>query len=511
MSELQPNDSNLKKSTRKHIRGSTLLFGGRVISIGLKFFLQILIVRYLSKSDYGAFAYAINMVEIVAIISTMSLDKAASRFIPIYDEGGDYESLFGFIILSFITIFGIGISIILLFAGLQSKILGTLTNDPLIIALLLILISLAPLLAIDSWFQALFAAFSSIRAIFFRRYIVWPGLQLLAILFVIVTESDVQTLAWGYVIGGVIGSAMYANLSYRLLKRRKLLQHFSWNKLNFNAREIFGFSVPTLSSGLAFILRSQIVVVFLEFYRDTGAVAEFRAVLPIANLNEMVYGSFVFLYMPLVARMLTNHDADGINDLYWRTTAWISIATLPIFLVTFVLADPLVTLLFGEKYATSGEVMAILAVGLYFNAILGFNVHTLRIYGVVRYLLVIDVTVMVAAVIAYNFLIPEYGAVGGALGYTIAIILSNILNHFGLAIYTKIDLVNWSYLRIYTMIIMITLLLWGVQFILDPPLFISVPLAAILASSVLYLNREKLQVGEIFPELLKIPVIGKLL
>src|SRR5919198_1404902 len=47
-----------RDATDQHLRGSVLLLFGRVVALGLNFLIQILIVRYLSKSDYGAFAYA---------------------------------------------------------------------------------------------------------------------------------------------------------------------------------------------------------------------------------------------------------------------------------------------------------------------------------------------------------------------------------------------------------------------------------------------------------------------
>jgi len=46
----------------KLIRGSSLLFCGRLIGLALNLAVQVLAVRYLSKRDYGAFAYALAVV-----------------------------------------------------------------------------------------------------------------------------------------------------------------------------------------------------------------------------------------------------------------------------------------------------------------------------------------------------------------------------------------------------------------------------------------------------------------
>src|SRR5687768_863741 len=72
--------------TRKYMRGSTLLLGGRAISIVLNLAVQVLTVRYLAKSDYGAFAYALGAASIGSRAILLGLDKGVTRFLPIYHE-----------------------------------------------------------------------------------------------------------------------------------------------------------------------------------------------------------------------------------------------------------------------------------------------------------------------------------------------------------------------------------------------------------------------------------------
>ena len=61
------------EATRKQIRGSSLLLGGRFISLGINFAIQIMIVRYLSKADYGAWAYVISLVSLGVSVATFGL------------------------------------------------------------------------------------------------------------------------------------------------------------------------------------------------------------------------------------------------------------------------------------------------------------------------------------------------------------------------------------------------------------------------------------------------------
>src|SRR5438445_8609821 len=47
---------------RRHVRGSSLLLAGRALQLASNLAVQLLIVRYLSKTGYGEFAYALAIV-----------------------------------------------------------------------------------------------------------------------------------------------------------------------------------------------------------------------------------------------------------------------------------------------------------------------------------------------------------------------------------------------------------------------------------------------------------------
>ena len=94
-SELAERDRAGAKATKKQLRGSTLLLAGRMLSLAVNFVTQVMIVRYLSKSDFGIFSYGLSMVALGEALTTMGLDKGIARFMPIYDERKQYGKLFG--------------------------------------------------------------------------------------------------------------------------------------------------------------------------------------------------------------------------------------------------------------------------------------------------------------------------------------------------------------------------------------------------------------------------------
>ena len=60
-------------ATTKQIRGSSLLLVGRLITVVVNYAVQVVIVRYLTKSDFGAFAYALSIEAFVETLIALGL------------------------------------------------------------------------------------------------------------------------------------------------------------------------------------------------------------------------------------------------------------------------------------------------------------------------------------------------------------------------------------------------------------------------------------------------------
>ena len=351
------------------------------------------------------------------------------------------------------------------------------------------------------------AVFSKPSSIFFRRHVLGPSLRLSVVLLLIYSRSDVFFLSIGYIAAAAIGVTIYSGILIRDLRNQELWKHVSLQAIRFPVKEIFGFSAPLLTSNFAYMIRTQLVIVLLEYFRSTLDVAAYRAVQPVADLNTTVIQSFGLLFMPAMARMFAKKERNEIDDLYWQSAAWIAVISFPIFLLTFSLAEPLTVLLFGERYAQSGGIMAVLAFGYYFNAALGFNADTLRIYGRLRYTVIVDFVAMLLGLGLNALLIPRYGAMGAALGTCGTLVIYNILNHLGLKFATTIDLFQWRYLRVYLSIILGTLVLAILQSLLDPPIYIGGMLAGFISLIVLVINRRVLNIRQTFPELLRFRLV----
>jgi O-antigen/teichoic acid export membrane protein len=499
-------------ATAHQIRGSTVLFGGRMLAMVLNMATHVLIVRLLAKGDYGAFAYALAFVALARALASLSGDHTVvSRFLALYDEQRRYGRLFGTILMEVGTILSAGLFLFVLFLGLRDVLAGTLIDSELAIDLLVILIWLAPLEALDNVYQAVFAVFSRQREIFFRKYVLRPGLRLVLVAVLLGAGSgSVTALAVGYVLTGVFGVLVYTSMAVRFFRERGLLEHFRLASVELPFREVLGFSVPLLSTELVYTSMSTISVVLLGYFSGTVEVANYRAVLPAASLNRVVSASFVILFAALAARLFAREDHEGMGRAYWQTATWVAVFSFPVFALTGPLAQDTTVFLFGERYEDAAGVLALLSLGYYFSAALGFNALTIRTYGRVRFLIGVNVTAAVVNVVLSLLLIPPYGAIGVAVANAGALCLRNVLNQAGLSRNTGVPRIESHALFVYLTIAIAAGALAVVQLAVSPPAGISFLLAALASVAVLGVNRSSLRIKDTFPEVARIPLIRRL-
>ena len=495
-------------AVKKQIRGSSLLLVGKFVTVAINFAIQILIVRYLSKSDYGAFAYAVSLVSMLATIVTLGLDRSITRFAAIYDEEGRYDKLLGTIVMQIVAIIGLSLAAVVLVFGLRGWLSSTVIDDRQAINLLLILVFLAPVSALDGMINGLFAVFSRPRAIFFRRHLMAPGLRLLVVILLVAGESSVSFLATGYVVAGAFGVALYALVLWRALRQRGVLARFGGRRMSVPIREVLAFTIPLLTSDLLAIFLTTSDTILLGRYGTTADVASFRAIQPAAHGNYLVFTSFTLLFTPLAARLFARGDREGITKLYWSTAIWVAVFTFPIFVLTTSLSGPVTSGLFGKRYADSSTYLAVLSIGYYFSAALGFNGLTLKVLGRLRYIVFINVCAAVANVALNLVLIPRYGPLGAAYGTGATLVVHNILKQAGLR-FGGIRVFEWRYLRVYLAIVVGALALWGVQEVATPSFVISLVLAGLVSAVIFRVGRTELEIGEVFPELLRLPLVGR--
>jgi O-antigen/teichoic acid export membrane protein len=498
------------EASRRHVRGSVLLVLGRVLALFIGMATTVILVRALSKAEYGAFEYALTLAGAGRILLSLGQGRLLSRFMAGYEETGDYPRMFGAMFLAVGTIVVTSVPLIVVLYVWSEQLLGSAVEGGTAVRLVLVLVFVAPLEALDQVFVSLFAVFTKPRAIFFRKYLMAPGLRLVVVLVLWLSGGDVMLLGVGYLLASIAGILLYVVLFVRALHERNLWREFDPRNVILPFRAVFAFSVPLITGELALLSMKVGGVMVLALYHSVTQVAEYRAVFGVARLNTAITTSFATLFLPVIARLHARDEIDDLRRTYWHTAAFVAVFTFPIFALTGPLASVTTLTLFGSRYADSVPVLSILAVGYYLNVVFGFNVYTLQVCGRIR--LLVGVNLFMASLnIGLCFILAgELGAVGIAIANCAALVSQNVINQWALrrSIHTGfIPRECWSS---YLLIVGGAAGLWLLDLTASPGIVVSVLAAALVSAAVLFGSQKALRLADTFPELCRLPVVGRL-
>lgn len=495
--------------TAVNVRGSVLMLVGQVSAMAVNFASQLLVVRHLSKAEYGAFAWALSGVLLLQSVIALGLDRADTRFMAHYDERHEYGRLRGLLVVEASTVVAFGLGALGLAVVAQGPIRDTLAPSGSATTLLLLLLALAPLQAIDALVVNVFAVFATPTSVFFRRYVLEPGLRLLVVVALVTTDGSARYLAVGYLVAAAVGLGTYLVLLRRLLERTGLARRFSTAVRELPARELFAFSLPMLLTNLVAVATTELAAVLLGRYRAAPDVAAFRAVQPFAALNLVVLFSFMTLFTPVAARAIARSDLHTVRDLYWRTAGWVTVLTAPVFLLTTVFARPLVTATVGAEYANSAAYLAILALGYFVNAALGFNGLVVQMLGRVRFVLVTNIAVLGFMVAADVVLIPRFGAGGAAAAVLATLLVHNAWKQGGLV--GGVGAGDRGHARTCLGVAAAAAVLGAIEAVAHPPLLVALALCGTAGVVLLRVNRRRLRLADTFPEVARLPLLARVL
>jgi O-antigen/teichoic acid export membrane protein len=494
---------------RGQVRGSSLLLVGNVISLAITFLPHLVLVRYLTPEAFGHLSYALSL---VAVGKTYSLgfNEALSRFVPIYHTKREDSKVLGSIVVVFATTILISGLLIVTFIVASGPILTLLTKGREPAGLLLILMFMVPLESMDLLIMNLFACFARAREIFWGRFIISPMLRAIVIVMVILRHSGLPFLAYGYLFAELIGVVVFGVLIVCELHRQELLENL--RGVTLPIREIFGFSVPLMASNAIGMIGSSMPVLLLGYFYPMSTVAYYRVVLPAAVLCSMIPSNFMPLYLPSASRLFAKGDTAGINHLFWETSLWMSVLAFPIFLATACFARPLTVFLYGARYAPSSVILAILSLGYFINVIFAFNGVTLKVLGKIRLMVILNIVTHIIIVVFNLLLIPRYGAVGAAVATSAGLIMANLLRQLGLWFAGGgISFFEKRFASFFLVLGSSAISLYLIQLFTPNNIYIAMTLALTVSTFVLWLVKKHLKIADTFPEILRLPVVGRLL
>jgi O-antigen/teichoic acid export membrane protein len=186
------------------------------------------------------------------------------------------------------------------------------------------------------------------------------------------------------------------------------------------------FTGPRGLAALAQITIQRIDIVLVAVMRGPAQAAVYTAATRFLVAGQFGNQAISMAAQPRFTEMFTRGDHQAANRVYQATTAWLVVLTWPLYLLA-VAFGPQVIAVFGRSYSAGAAVMVILGLTMLLATACGQVDMVLVTTGRSSWSLLNGLLAVGVNVGLDLILIPRYGIVGAAAGWSAAIVLTNLL------------------------------------------------------------------------------------
>ena len=224
------------------------------------------------------------------------------------------------------------------------------------------------------------------------------------------------------------------------------------------SRGFWRFTGPRAVANLAQITIQRIDIVLVAIMRGPVEAAIYTAATRFLVAGQFANSALSQAAQPRFAELFAVDDRRGANVVYRATTAWLVILTWPLYLLA-VIYGPEILSIFGHSYRAGDMVMVILGLTMLVATACGQVDMVLITTGRSSWSLANGLMAVGVNVGLDVLLIPRYGITGAAIGWSAAIIITNLvplaqlaaskrLNPFGRGTFIAIGLAVVSFAAI---------------------------------------------------------------
>ena len=411
------------EGARKVLKNISWLFVERMLRLGLVLLTGVVVARALGEELFGQLNYATGFVGLFFALGAMGIDEILVRDLVRSPEKRD--ELLG----SAALLKGFGALALVVLATVGSLLKGM---DGLTVTLIVVIASaelLRPFGVVEQWFMSQVKAAPVARVQMAQAII--STVAKLALAWAVHTgavegRAALIGFAWMYVL-----ETMVLTAGYLLVLHRAGSHWRAWRISRATVMHLMSESWPMLIFGMALYVQARIDQVMIKdlLTAQDGEEAAFAEVGQYSVALRMVeaLGFLPVIVQASLAPAITKAKAishalyaDRLLNQYRLMFGLFLITAVPLYL----LAEPIVVLLFGEEFAPAGGLLSLFAIRLFFTNMGTGKRGFITNEGLFRYSL-FTAAVGVALNIGINWLlIPEHRSIGAIWATIISFLVS---------------------------------------------------------------------------------------
>jgi O-antigen/teichoic acid export membrane protein len=397
----------------------------KVIGVGVAFLLHVFLANLISIEHYGIYSYAINILNLLVIVSVFGLDQSSIRFISKYKIDNDYRRLSGVmiyntavVVISSIVIVAICYFIIKYFKGYFS---GQLSQA------LLLIIFIVPIFSLIKIYSTTLLSLKETERSIIMLSILRPTGVMLAILLLYLFEYESIDLLMIIksellVFFGVWIIAMI--WTYKSLEVKSKID--SLKKPVFECRQWISSALPLLVVAGGSVILHRADIIMLGAMISMEEVALYSAASKISMLLLFTIAAVSSVISPYISELYHSGKVVELQSLLTRSSRGVFIVTVFISIALAIWGETVLRI-FGDQFIAAYSPLLILIMGQLFSVYFGFATITIYLTGHEKIAGKIMIAYVMGNILLNYFLINLFGMNGAAASTSISTILWNLI------------------------------------------------------------------------------------
>jgi O-antigen/teichoic acid export membrane protein len=405
----------------------------RVGGILLAFITSIILARALSPSGYGAYAFVFSIISLLTLPVSAGLPDLLVRQVADYHHDNKMGLMAGLIKRSHQVVCWISILVMLILIVVSYNITDWTLDDKW-----MLLIAASPLIfitGIKGLRTGILQGLHKFKASQIPETVVRPFVFLVSLCILLMAESlNILSALLAQVLAVTISLVvgiwlLNKNLPQKLLSFTPEYENKNWLKS----------LIPFVQMSFVGTFNAQIVTLFLGLVTTDADVGVYRVASLVSGTLSIVYSVTSMALMPKIVMCYKNKDIEKLQYLLTFGAKVSFFSSLAMGSILILVGKELLLILFGSAYQAAYTAMVCMAVGQIVNAGLGLSGQLLNMTGNEKYTLKSQVLGLISITAFSAFLIPSYGATGGAIATAAGLILWNLFLYVKAWQVVKID------------------------------------------------------------------------
>lgn len=404
---------DLMDNAKTAVRGGAQIFFSNILSTIISAVGSIIIIRLLSPTEYGLYTIAAIPASMVILFGDWGMNAALTKYIAQYRAEEKKESTASVLRAGLVLKISLGIILSFLMFLLSNFFAGLVLQKPeagLLIQVSCLMV-LSNQLYTTSW--SIFQGFETMKynGVMQVTFATLEALlKPLLILLGFEALGAVVGRSLGNLVAGVMGVSIIFFALYRPMRKTSLEGSLGFTE---TMRMILRYGFPLALTSIIVGFRGQLYRFLMARYSSTFAIGNYGVASNFTVLVGFLTFPVINVLFPAFSKMSSVETRKGLEFAFRASVKYVSFLVLPAAVGVMALSQPIIGVLFGDKYSLAPLFLVLLSIGsLYcgFGSLSMFSL--LSSQGETRVILRIGLLTLLAGVPLSFILIPRFGVQG---------------------------------------------------------------------------------------------------